>query len=142
MEEPSGFLATGTVIVRPWLSGLTYSGLVSFDLNNDGNNNNDRVPGLGRNTFRLPRSISLDPRVTKNLPISENVRLQFTAEAFNIFNRGNIIAVRTTQFSVITCGTPPVPCILSPQNRGLSAFGTPTATSGPRIVQLALKFSF
>jgi len=57
-------------------SGLSYSALVSFDLNNDGNSNNDRTPGLGRNTFHLPRSISLDPRVTKNLPISEHVRLQ------------------------------------------------------------------
>lgn len=126
-------------------SGLPYSGMLNFDLNNDGNNNNDRMPGLGRNTFRLPGSVSLDPRVTKNLPIRENVRLQFIAEAFNVFNHGNITAVRTTQFSQSTspaiCGIAGAPCLV-PQNLGLFAFGTPTATSGPRIVQIAAKLVF
>ncbi len=135
--ELSGIFAAQT--------GLPYSALVSFDLNNDGNSNNDRTPGLGRNTFHLPRSISLDPRVTKNLPISENVRLQLIGEAFNIFNHGNIITVRTTQFarsaSPGICGIAGVPCLV-PQNAALSAFGTPTATSGPRIMQLAAKLVF
>jgi outer membrane receptor protein involved in Fe transport len=126
-------------------TGLPYSGLVSFDLNNDGNSANDRTPGLGRNTFHLPRSISLDPRVTKNLPISENVRLQFIGEAFNVFNHGNVVTVRNTQFSrsasPTICGIAGAPCLV-PQNVGLSAFGTPTATSGPRIVQLSVKLIF
>jgi hypothetical protein len=125
-------------------TGLPYSGLVSFDLNNDGNNN-DRTPGLGRNTFHLPRSISLDPRVTKNLAITENVRLQFIAEAFNVFNHGNVVAVRTTQFGVsnstAVCGIVGTPCLV-PQNTGASAFGVPTASLGPRILQLSLKLLF
>lgn len=122
-------------------SGLLYSALVSFDLNNDGNSNNDRTPGLGRNTFHLPRSISLDPRVTKNLPITEKVRLQLIAEAFNIFNHGNIASVRTTQFARSICGIPGAPCLVR-QNTGLNTFGAPTATSGPRILQLSAKFVF
>ena len=126
-------------------TGLSYSALVSFDLNNDGNTNNDRTPGLSRNTFHLPRSISLDPRVTKNLPINEHVRLQLIGEAFNIFNHENIITVRTTQFARSSlssvCGIAGAPCLV-PQNAGLTAFGTPTATSGPRIMQLSAKFIF
>jgi len=126
-------------------SGLPYSGLVNFDLNNDGNSATDRTPGLGRDTFYLPTTVSLDPRVTRNLQFTERVRLQFIGEAFNALNQGNISGVRTTQFSRSTstavCGIAGTPCLV-PQNIGAAAFGTPTATSGPRIMQLALKLLF
>ncbi len=126
-------------------SGLPYSGLVNFDLNNDGNSATDRTPGLGRNTFYLPRTVSLDPRVTRNVHLTERARLQFIWEAFNVLNDANISGVRTTQFSRSTsasvCGIAGTPCLV-PQDIGATAFGTPTATSGPRIVQLALKLVF
>ncbi len=138
----SGWELSGILAAQ---SGLPYSALVSFDLNNDGNTNNDRVPGLGRNTFYLPGSISLDPRVTKNLPISENVRLQLIGEAFNVLNHGNVIAARTTQFArssdAAACGIARTPCLV-PQNSGLNAFGVPTTSSGPRIVQLSARLIF
>src|SRR6185295_13245632 len=36
-------------------TGQPYSATIGLtDLNNDGNNRNDRVPGLGRNTYQLP----------------------------------------------------------------------------------------
>ena len=126
-------------------SGLPYSGYVSSDLNNDGNNSNDRTPGLGRNTFRLPLSVSLDARLTWNVPLTERVRLQVLSEAFNVLNHGNITSVRTTEFglsaSALICGIATAPCLV-PQNSGLSAFRTPTATSGPRIIQLAARLIF
>jgi hypothetical protein len=126
-------------------SGQPYSGLVNFDLNNDGNSATDRTPGLGRNTFYLPATVSLDPRITRTVPLTERAKLQFIWEAFNVFNRANVTGVRTTQFSLSTllaiCGTAGTPCLV-PQNTGLSAFGTPTATSGPRIIQLSAKFVF
>ncbi len=126
-------------------SGLPYSGLVNFDLNNDGNSSTDRTPGLGRNTFYLPTTVSLDPRVTRNVQFTESVRLQFIGEAFNAFNHANISGVRTTQFSrsasTAVCGIAGTPCLV-PQSIGATAFGTPTATSGPRIMQLALKLLF
>jgi len=126
-------------------TGLPYSGMVNFDLNRDGNSNNDRTPGLGRNTFHVPVTVSLDPRITKNVSLTEGFRLQFLAEAFNLLNHGNILAARTTQFALSNlspvCGIAGTPCLV-PQNAGLNAFATPTATSGPRILQLALKFDF
>jgi len=145
--------APARAIVRGWQfseiltaqSGQPYSGLVSFDLNNDGNSSNDRTPRLGRNTFYLPSTVSFDPRVTRNVQLTERAKLQFIWEAFNVFNRGNITGVRTTQFSRSTsptiCGIAGVPCLV-PQNKGLSAFGVPTATSGPRIMQLSAKLVF
>ena len=78
-------------------------------------------------------------------PSVPHVRLQFIGEAFNALNHSNISGVRTTQFSRSTaatvCGIAGTPCLV-PQNIGASAFGTPTATSGPRIMQLAVKFLF
>jgi outer membrane receptor protein involved in Fe transport len=126
-------------------SGQPYSGLVSFDLNNDGNSSSDRTPGLGRNIFYLPATVSFDPRATRTVQLTERVRLQFIWEAFNVFNRTNITGVQNTQYawspSAADCGIASTPCLV-PQTTGLSAFGTPTATSGPRIMQLSAKFVF
>lgn len=126
-------------------SGHPYSGLVSFDLNNDRNNANDRTPGLGRDTFYLPATVSLDLRVTRSIQLGEGIKLLLNGEAFNIFNHGNITSVRTTQFAFSSfaadCGLAGTPCLV-PQTSGLTAFGTPTATSGPRIIQLSVKLLF
>ncbi len=126
-------------------TGQPYSGLVNFDLNNDGNAATDRTPGLGRDTFYLPATVSFDPRVTRNVHLTERCKLQFIWEAFNVLNHGNITSVRTTQFSRSTlpavCGIAHTPCLVR-QDIGLAAFGTPTATSGPRIIQLSAKLVF
>jgi hypothetical protein len=127
-------------------SGQPYSGLLNFDLNNDGNFASDRTPGLGRNTFTLPSTVSFDTRLTRRFNLkSERARLEVSLEAFNLLNRANVTAVRTQQFavsgSVAACGTG-VPQCLVPLVSGLSAFGMPTATSGPRIMQLAARVAF
>jgi hypothetical protein len=120
-------------------SGRPYSGLIYFDLNNDGDFATDRTPGLGRNTFYMPLSVSLDPRLTRNITIGERVNLQIIWEAFNVLNHPNITGVNDNQYSVLECG---VSRCLVPQNQGLSAFGTPVFSSGPRIMQLAMKLAF
>ena len=126
-------------------SGHPYSGLVNYDLNNDGNAATDRTPGLGRNTFYLPVTVSLDPRLMREVSLTERAKLQFIWEAFNVLNHGNWNSVRTTQYSrsndSSVCRIAGTPCLV-PQNTGLTAFGTPTSTSGPRIMQLSAKFVF
>lgn len=137
-----GWGLSGIVAVQ---SGLAYSGLVNFDINNDGNSQSDRTPGQPRNTFRLPTTVSFDPRLTRNVPLREKYHLQFMWEAFNVFNRVNITDVRTTQFSrstsALMCGIAGTPCLV-PQNFGTTAFGAPAATLGPRIMQLAVKLVY
>lgn len=126
-------------------SGQPYSGLINFDLNNDGVFATDRTPGLGRNTFYLPPSVSLDPRLTRNVNLGERAKLQIICEAFNALNHANITYVNNIQYTVSglrsDCGIARSPCLV-PQNRGLSAFGTPAFSSGPRIMQLALRATF
>ncbi len=116
-------------------SGQPYTAFVNTDLNNDGNRSNERVPGSARNTHRLPSLFSLDPRVTRNLRMGERVNLKLIVEAFNVLNRQNITAVRTTQYNV-SGGA------LVPQTTGSTAFGLPSNDLGPRILQLAAKFVF
>ena len=122
-------------------SGQPYSGLVGFDLNNDGNALSDRTPGQGRNTLYLPATVSLDPRVTRSLQMGERTRLHLSWEAFNVLNRSNITGVQTTQFarslSTSACGIAGAPCLV-PQN----AFGTPNTSSGPRIMQFSARLTF
>lgn len=127
-------------------TGQPYSGQVNFDLNRDSNSRTDRTPGLGRNTFSLPKFVSLDPRITRNVKLAERARMQFIVEAFNVFNRSNFTDVNRTQFSRSTssaaCGIAGTPCLV-PQ----TLFGTPNSTQinftpGSRILQLAIKISF
>jgi len=138
----SGWEFSGILAVQ---SGLPYSGLVNYDLNNDGNAFNERTPGQPRNTLRLPTTVSLDPRLTRTVPFNERVRMQLIVEAFNVFNRANISDVYTTQYarstSIADCGVAGTPCLV-PQNAGTTAFGAPAATLGPRILQLAVKLLF
>ena len=111
-------------------SGQPYSGYVSTDINGDGNARNDIAPGTARNQFELPAQVSLDPRIARDVPIGR-VKLQFIWEAFNLLNRANVSSVRTGLYSV--SGT-----VLT----RVANFQEPTATSGPRIMQLALKVLF
>ncbi len=113
-------------------SGQPYTAILAplADINNDGNVQNDRAPGFGRNTENYPTFVSWDPRITKDIPIGA-VDLQLIAEAFNVLNRSNVTGVNQGYYSV--SGT---------NLTKLSAYGTPTTSAGPRIIQLAAKVIF
>src|SRR5262249_15652647 len=115
--------------------GYPYSAFVGADLNNDGNRFTDRVPGVGRNTFRGPKFVSFDPRLTREIRLHERARLQLIAEGFNIFNRANFTAINTTFYSLTGSGAT-AQLVKNP------TFGKPTTTFDPRIIQLAAKFIF
>ena len=133
-------------------SGQPYSAMVNFDLNNDSNNHTDRVPGVGRDTFYLPRLVSLDPRLTKTISVTERVKAQLILEAFNSLNTTNITGVSTSAFnattSAATCAGTPDPNLCLVRIPATSAqFQVPTSTSvdfnpGQRVVQLSAKISF
>ena len=134
-----GWSLSGIAIYQ---SGQPFSAIVGADVNNDGNNRNDRAPGFARNTFRAPAFFSIDPRITKEIPIMGTARLQLIAEAFNVLNRDNVSILRNTYYgSTVAPGN--VITGFSPQpNTTLAGFGSASAVAGPRIVQLAAKISF
>ena len=59
--------------------------------------------------------------------------MQLIAEAFNVTNRHNVSAVNTTYYAFAAS--------TNTLTRN-AAFGTPTATAGQRIMQLAGKITF
>jgi hypothetical protein len=71
--------------------------------------------------------------VLKSTRLTENVRLQFRSEFFNIFNHPNFalpnVTVNSAGFGSIA-STPDV------------AAGNPLGDGGPRLVQFALKLLF
>jgi hypothetical protein len=112
-------------------SGRPMNVLVTGDPNADGNNFNDRTPGVGRNTLRGYWFTSVDPRLTRDIPLGEHATLKLIAEAFNVTNRANINGVVTTQYS-FTAG----------QFRPTTNYLTTSTVFDPRIFQLAAKIVF
>jgi hypothetical protein len=113
-------------------SGQPYTIRVGQDVNNDGNPRNDRAPGYGRNTERLPTYATLDTRLSKYIPLGlERFRLQLIGEAFNLTNRTNITGVQTGLYTF---------------NSGVFTqalnFRYASASAAPRTIQLALRLSW
>jgi outer membrane receptor protein involved in Fe transport len=126
----SGWTISG---IASYQSGQPYTPKVNSDLNNDQNSANDIAPGFTRNSLRLPSQFDLAPRITRDIPIFRDTRVQLIAEAFNVLNRHNVSGVNVTRYSYnATTNT------LTP----LTTFGFPTSSMGPRIVQLAAKVTF
>ncbi len=116
---------------------------------------NTRVPDqiARRNGFKGPGIHNLDSRVSRQFPfLREGMHLEVAAEAFNVVNHRNILAVNnslvnytaasaTSTSSCPFAGTDTVGC-LAPN----AAFGSPTSTSnvlyGPRQLQLLAKLYF
>jgi outer membrane receptor protein involved in Fe transport len=88
------------------------------------------VGNLGRNTFVGPGYWNLDTSLFKNFRLSDRFRLQFRAEAFNIFNHTNF------QLGVANSGLPGNNHVDRPQ------FGKAGGTFNPRNLQFGLKLSF
>ena len=63
---------------------------------------NGTYGNLGRDTLSGPGLSQLDFSVLKNTMLSERVRLQFRAEAFNILNHANFATPNTIVFSSAT----------------------------------------
>ncbi|MDQ3907639.1 MAG: TonB-dependent receptor [Acidobacteriota bacterium] len=133
--------------IAQFQSGTPYSALVGGDPNNDGNRSNDRLPGTRRNQFTTPAVYQFDVRVTRNIPLREQMRVRLIAEAFNLFNRSNVATVNNIFFNYSggANGVLTFPSFIT-------AFGTPRSfqspASGtttfviPRQLQLAVKFDF
>ena len=84
------------------LTGLGYS------INGSGGDN--RLPGIGRNTYRYPGTINTDMRLTKQTPLSEKTRIELIGEVFNVLNHQNVTGIDTTGYYIgnhTTAGSEP-----------------------------------
>lgn len=94
------------------------------------------IGNVGRNILRGPLQSNVDLSVLKQFPLSESKSVEFRADFFNVLNhpsRSNPISDISVAENVDPAGR-----ILSPGDFGrVLGFD-----SSPRIIQLALKFSF
>ena len=146
-------------------AGGIYGGAIS---SSSGSATNGRPPQIGRNSIYAPGYNDLDMRVSRDVPIHENIRLQFSAEAFNLLNRRIITGVNSTYslYNAAVAPTTSVPnpacnvntqtpgsasaslqgCIGPNTATGASAFGAPSTTSntlyGARQLQISGKLFF
>ncbi|HVF26800.1 MAG TPA: TonB-dependent receptor [Pyrinomonadaceae bacterium] len=73
---------------------------------------------------------NIDLGIIKRTPITENVNIEFRAEAFNAFNHTNFFLPIDTTTELVR------------QNINNTAFGQITETFDPRIIQFAIKLNF
>lgn len=114
----NGLQFSGTTF---YSSGFPFSPGAGADLNND-LVLNDRLPGTGRNSARLPNFLQTDLRVSRRFGLGAARSLDVLIESENLFNRLNATSVVTQQLA--------------------ADFGRITGTRPGRYVQLGARFSF
>ena len=82
---------------------------------------------LGRDKFTMPMFFQFDMRLSKAISLGEHLRMDLIADAFNLFNHTNIIAVNQLcdPLVAVTCTA-----------------GQPSAAADARQFQFALKLSW
>ncbi|MEZ2347527.1 carboxypeptidase regulatory-like domain-containing protein [Terriglobus sp. RCC_193] len=134
---PYSLASTGTPTTALGDNGSTLSA-IGGGIN--GSNGAFRIANIGRNTYKLPRTMVADLRISKRFDIREGMNLELLAESFNIANHYNTTGVTTTGYSIGTSAT-------ANTLTYSSAFGTRTSVNSnlaysPRQVQLGARFHF
>lgn len=102
--------------------------------------NSGRTGSLGRNTLRTPGTNLFDVNFTKRTDLTENVRIEFRAEFFNIFNHPNFLQGSISPFTPAG-GSLPVNVFTSPDGQFLNPDATNT-DGGGRTIRYQLKLVF
>lgn len=118
-----------------------FSVLSGLDVNHDGNATTDRVDTIGRNTYRGDNYVNFDVRISRVFPITEKVRAEAIAEAFNVFNTLNVIEVNMVYGAPGFIG--PIPREFGDGAPApLPSFGTIRAIAPPRQIQFGFRLMF
>jgi hypothetical protein len=146
-------------------AGNIYGGAMS---SSSGLATTGRPPQIGRNSITGPGFNNFDFRISRDVPIHDNIKFQITGEAFNLLNHKIITGVNST-YSVYNGAAAPSPsnanpacnintqpqgpsgsplqgCIAPYTGTGTSAFGAASSTNntlyGPRQLQITAKLFF
>ena len=123
-------------------SGGIQGGVTGGAVGNSPTAASGRAPQFRRNAFPSNGVRNIDARLSRDVAIHENIKMQFFVEVFNVVNRKQILSYNTTAFQYGNSTTDIVPYVTSPA----SAFGTPSSTSstlyGPRQMQFTAKLFF
>jgi hypothetical protein len=141
------------------LSGI-FGGAMS---SSSGSATSGRPPQVGRNSINSPGFNDFDLRVSRDVPIYEKIKMQFSADAFNLLNHQIVTGVNGTYTSyalqgkaagAYTCqaftaptGSTAQGCFMPYSGTGLSAFGVTSSTSSSQLytarqLQVSAKLNF
>jgi hypothetical protein len=107
------------------LNGQAIVGL-STGLNGYGGDN--RLYGIGRNTYRYPATWKADLRLAKRFNLGQMRQLELMAESFNLFNHQNVTQIETVGYSIqqgTSNGAMPRLSFLTGLKSGQTEFGKP-----------------
>jgi len=133
-----GWTVAPIVVVQ---SGFTYTGIVTNSVSGGtstgplGAGGSSRVPALAPNTFRSPKIINVDLRLSRRIRFTETMNLEFLAEGFNLFNRFQPTAISNGMYTISGSTMNFVPAFGSITQAGSSVFRE-------RQVQFAARFQF
>lgn len=79
---------------------LSGQAIVALSTGMNGYGGDDRVYGVGRNTYRYPAIWKADLRIGKRFNLGQMRQLELMAESFNLFNHQNVTQVETIGYSI------------------------------------------
>ena len=129
-------------------SGRPVNATIIGDANQDGNTNNDRLPAARRNSFVGPDYTTTDMRIGRTIYRRNKLKLDFTAESFNLLNRlnkrfrltddGALSNAAQFNYGTKRLGISRFPAYYQVPTNFMRA----TSAYAPRQIQLSLRFGF
>jgi hypothetical protein len=115
----------------------------------NGSGGDNRVYGVGRNTFRYPPTWKADMRLGKKFDLGRLRQLEVLAESFNLFNHQNVTELETTGYTIESGSTDSLPTLnfLTGLKAGSTAFGQPLNVNATnfyreRQIQVGVRMRF
>jgi hypothetical protein len=116
----------------------------------NGSGGDNRVYGVGRNTFRYPARWKADMRLGKRFELGHMRQLEFLAESFNLFNHQNVTELETIGYYIepgSLSGELPTLNFMTGTKANSTAFGQPLNVNATnfyreRQVQVGVRLRF
>jgi hypothetical protein len=126
------------------------SAVVGLGPGMNGSGGDNRVYGVGRNTYRYPATWKADMRLGKSFDLGAQRKLELLLESFNLFNHQNVTELETTGYyleSGTSSGALPTLNFLTGLKANTTAFGQPLNVNATdfyreRQFQLGVKMRF
>src|ERR1035437_5180165 len=168
LRGPAGKLGNGWMVsgVGQFRSGMPYTMRVSGSLPEEfnattgaaivglgpgmnGSGGDNRVYGVGRNTYRYPATWKVDLRLGRRFNLGHMRQLELLAESFNLFNHQNVTELETTGYYIESGSTSSLPSLnfLTGLKANTTAFGQPLNINATnfyreRQIQFGLRLRF
>ncbi|HXM35799.1 MAG TPA: hypothetical protein VN920_11465, partial [Pyrinomonadaceae bacterium] len=122
------------------------SGLSTTTTGQNGSGGSSRFALVPRNSFRLPKIVNFDMRVSRRIHFKESTALEFLVEGFNLFNRTQVTGLNTTLYKTQLKGGVAQLCSTTCDSSPITNFRTVNAAGGTlfreRQIQAAVRFEF